>query len=112
VRVTIQQIDPGNATIKIEGKIAGRNVAELERAWQELAPTLGGKKLSVDLRGVTFMDGNAKHLLAEIHAKTDAEFIADTPLTKYFAQQAQQDNRISIRADSEFQSELRVRRSS
>jgi hypothetical protein len=110
LRVTIQQKDSRSATIKIEGKIAGTNVAELDRAWQELAPTLGEEKLTVDLCGVTFMDGKAKNLLAEIYATTQAMFIADTPLTKYFAQEAQQTIRISIGADSKFNSEIKVRR--
>jgi hypothetical protein len=44
----------------------------------------------VDLRGVTHVDGTGRNLLAEIHAKTGAEFLADTPLTKYFAEQARQ----------------------
>ena len=34
--------------------------------------------------------GMGRNLLAEIHAKTGAEFLADTPLTKYFAEEAQQ----------------------
>lgn len=99
-------------TIKIEGKIAGQQVAELDRAWRELAPALGEKKLSVDLCGVTFVDGKAKTLLAEIYAKTGAEFIADTPLTKYFSQQAQQSSRSMNRQDLESNSELTARRKS
>jgi hypothetical protein len=108
--VTIQQTESGNATIKIEGKIAGPNVAELDRAWRELAPALGEKKLNVDLCGVTFMDGKAKKVLAEIYAKTQAAFIADTPLTKYFAQQAQQNIRSGNGADFKFNSERKVRK--
>jgi len=63
-------------------------VDELSRTWQNLAPSLGSRKLSIDLRGVTFMDLAGRHLLAEIHAKTGAEFLADTPMTKYFAEEA------------------------
>ncbi|HET6143162.1 MAG TPA: hypothetical protein VFE02_06605 [Candidatus Acidoferrales bacterium] len=77
-------------TIQVEGKIVGQQVAELDRAWQEAAVTLGQGKLSVDIRGVTYLDENARRLLAGIFATTQAEFIADTPLTKYFAEQAQQ----------------------
>lgn len=75
-------------TLKIEGKIAEPLVAELHRAWQALAPSLGSRKLSVDLRGVTFMDTVAKRLMAEIHAQTGAKFLADTPMTKYLAEEA------------------------
>ncbi len=75
--------------MKIEGKIAGLQVPELHRAWQSLTPSLGQKKLLVDLRDVTHVDGTGRNLLADIHAKTGAEFLADTPLTKYFAEEAQ-----------------------
>ncbi len=76
--------------LKIEGKLAGARVSELERAWQALAPSLGSRRLSVDIRGVTFVDDTGKRALAEIHSKARAEFLADTPLTKHFAEEAQQ----------------------
>jgi hypothetical protein len=37
---------------------------------------------------VTYMDGAGMQLLAEIHCKTNADLVADTPLTKYFAEEA------------------------
>jgi len=63
-------------------------IDELIRTWRDLAPLLGSRKLSIDLRGVTFMDMAGRHLLAEIHSKTGAKFLADTPMTKYFAEEA------------------------
>jgi anti-anti-sigma regulatory factor len=89
MKISVQESDKV-VTLKIEGRAAEPVVAELHRAWQDLAPSLGSKKLSVDLRGVTFMDTTGRHLLAEIHAKTGAEFLADTPMTKYFAEEARQ----------------------
>jgi ABC-type transporter Mla MlaB component len=89
MRVTIQDREAEQVTLKIEGKVAGLQVPELDRAWQILAPSLGTKRLQVDLRGVTHVDNTGRSLLAEIHAVTGAEFMADTPLTKYFAQVAQ-----------------------
>jgi len=74
--------------MQIEGKIAGRQVAELNRAWREAEPVFEESKLVLDIRGITYLDDNALSLLAEIFAKTRAEFVADTPLTKYFAEQA------------------------
>jgi anti-anti-sigma factor len=97
VRVTIQQSNGTAVTVKIEGKIAGIQVPELHRAWQELAATLRTKRLLVDLRGVTHVDGTGLKLLAEIHEATGAEFLAETPLTKYFADEARQ----GIRSRSE-----------
>lgn len=89
MRVTIDQPEGKSVTLKIEGKVAGLQVRELCRAWEDLAPALGQKKLRVDLCGVTHVDGTGRNLLAEIHARTGAEFVADTPLTKYFAENAQ-----------------------
>jgi anti-anti-sigma regulatory factor len=87
VRITIQQEDK-HVTVKIDGRVAEPLVGEFQRAWQELAPSIGSKKVSVDLRGVTFMDMTGRQILAEIEAKTGAEFIADRPLTKYYAEEA------------------------
>lgn len=90
MRVTISYDDGESVTLKVEGKVSGAKVPELRRAWQALAPALGSKRLSVDLRGVTSVDTMGKQVLAEIHSKTGANFLADTPLTKYFAEQAQE----------------------
>jgi anti-anti-sigma regulatory factor len=88
VRVTIYNPDGQGVVMKIEGELAGLQVPELERAWQELAPSLGERHLLVDVRGLTHLDASGQKLLAEIYFKSNAEFIADTPLTKYFAEQA------------------------
>jgi len=90
LRVTVNQDQDEFVTLKLEGKLAGARVLELNRVWQALEPSLGTRKLSVDLRGVTFADSKGKQALAEIHSKTGATFLADTPLTKYFAEEARQ----------------------
>jgi hypothetical protein len=86
--------------MKVEGKIAGPTVPALDQAWQDLAPSLGQRTLLVDLRGVTHVDGAGRNLLAEIHDTTGAEFLADTPLTKFFAEEALQGNRTRSKLDS------------
>jgi len=104
--VTIHQQEGGHVTLKIEGKVAGLHVPELHRVWRDLAPSLGERMLRVDLRGVMHVDETGRNLLAEIHAKTGAEFLADTPLTKFFAEEAQQgirtgsDQEINLRRES------------
>lgn len=90
MRLTIQRPDDGDVIMKIEGKLSGMQVPELRRAWLELVPALTEKHLLVDLRDVTYVDSTGTHLLADIHASSGAEFLADTPLTKYFAELAQQ----------------------
>ena len=77
-------------TVKIEGRLAGAHVSELHRAWQELGAALGARRLVVDLRGLLHADEAGRSLLASMHATRRAEFLADTPLTKYFAEQARQ----------------------
>lgn len=74
--------------MKLEGKIVGPWVEECRQAWLDLAPSLQSKKLSVDLRGVTYVDAAGTQLLQEIHRATRADILADSPLTKYFAEQA------------------------
>jgi ABC-type transporter Mla MlaB component len=75
-------------TLRLEGSVAGPVLAEFYRTWHALAASLGSRKLSVDLCGVTFVDEAGRRLLAEIHNTTAAQFLADTPFTKYFAEQA------------------------
>lgn len=89
MRVTIQQPNGEGVVIKIEGEIAGPSVSALDEAWRDSEASLGQRKLLVDLRGVTYVDGAGRKLLAEISEATGAEFVGDTPLTKYFAEEAQ-----------------------
>ena len=61
-------------TLKLEGRIAGPWVAEFNRTWHSLAPSLDSKKLSLDLRGVIQIDAEGQRLLSEIYDMTGAEF--------------------------------------
>ena len=79
---------PDVVTVKPEGSISDAWVAEFRRTWQDLIPSLGSRKLRLDLCGVTFVDEDGRKLLAEIYGKTKAEILADSPLTKYFAEEA------------------------
>jgi hypothetical protein len=89
LRITVQEGDRAQ-TIKLEGKIAGPWVEEFDRTWHSLAPSLGSKELHLDLRGVAFVDAKGKQLLREICHKTHARVLADSPLTRYFADEAMQ----------------------
>lgn len=91
LKITIQE-GARAISLKLEGRLVGPWVAELERTWHSLAPSLHGKKLSVDLCGVTYIDAEGREVLAEIYRQTHAQFKADTPLTKYFVEQAQNSN--------------------
>ena len=87
LRITIQE-DAKAKTMRLEGKIVGPWVEELSRAWQSLAPSLGSKELCLDLRGVAFVDSKGVQLLREMYRKANARFLADSPLMKYFADEA------------------------
>ena len=63
-------------------------VDEFARAWENLKPSLDGRRLLVDLSGLDFVDPGGAHLLEEIYQETFADFVADSPLAKYFAEQA------------------------
>lgn len=87
LKITVNQ-DNTAATLKLEGRLAGAWIPECVRAWQELAPSLGPKKLRLDLRGLTFVDSDGALLLSEIYRKNRPQFLTNTPLSKYFAEQA------------------------
>lgn len=87
LRISIDD-DRETKWLRLEGRITGPWAQEFERAWRELAATLGKKRFAVDLRGVTHMDQRARGVLAEIHRQTGAEFLADSPITTYFAEEA------------------------
>ena len=87
LKITVQKSE-GAETIKLEGKIAGPWVEELNRTWHALAPSLGCKQLELDMRGVGFVDGKGRQLLREIYQHTNTCFLADSPLTQYFADDA------------------------
>lgn len=76
-------------TIKLEGKIIGPWVEEFDRAWHALKAD-GSKQLHLDLCGVDFVDDRGRLLLQDIYRKTHASFLANSPLTHYFADEARQ----------------------
>jgi ABC-type transporter Mla MlaB component len=77
-------------TIKLEGKIMGVWVDELNAVWRSLGPELHATQLCLDVRGVSFVDARGKLLLREMHQAANASFLADSPLTRRFAQDAMQ----------------------
>lgn len=76
--------------LRIEGKLIHPWTKELEKAWQGFADTLGGKKLLLDIRGTTFADQNGLALLGKIVRAAHAVVLADSPLTRHFAERVRQ----------------------
>lgn len=87
MRITTNR-DGATATLKFEGRVAGAWISECFQAWQSLIPDLGTRTLFIDLRGVTFVDGDGRRFLAEIYRKHRAQFLTNSPLTRYFAESA------------------------
>lgn len=86
LRITIDETSEAIA-IRLDGRVTGPWAAELNKAWAEAAPRRGTKKVSLDLRNVTFMDEKGKLVLGAIHAETAAELIAGTPWTRFLAEE-------------------------
>jgi hypothetical protein len=87
LRITIDD-EANPVRLKLEGRIVGPWVAELDRTWQLLGPSLGERKLRVDLCDVSYIDREGRRILAEMYRQTQAQFETDTPLAEYFAEEA------------------------
>ena len=98
LRITVHNSDK-TQTILLEGKISGPWVQEFDRTWHSLAPTLGAKKLQVDLRSVDFVDAEGTQLLCDIYRESKAFFLTDSPLTQHFADAAMSSSRKNEKGD-------------
>jgi hypothetical protein len=87
LRITIDD-EANPVRLKLEGRIVGPWVAELDRTWHSLSPSLRERKLCVDLCGVSYIDHEGRRILADIYRQTQAQFETDTPMAEYFAEEA------------------------
>ncbi|MGA8727741.1 MAG: hypothetical protein WB608_03245 [Terracidiphilus sp.] len=85
LKITIHE-DQDAVAVKLEGRIAGPWAEELSRVWVETAPRVASRKLSLDLRQVTYADANGERVLKGIYAEREAELVASTPWTQYLAE--------------------------
>jgi len=79
-------------TIKLEGRVTGPWVAELDRLWQQTSPTLGSRQLSIDLRETTYADAGGVGALRAIYSQTRAALLTSTPWTQYLAEEISRGN--------------------
>ena len=86
LRITAQESET-SLELTVEGRLAGPWVAELSRAWTELEPRLGQRKLSLDLRSVMYADAEGTAVLRAIVAERNAEVVASSPWTQYLAEE-------------------------
>jgi anti-anti-sigma regulatory factor len=77
LRITIHEKE-SEMELVLEGRVAGAWVEELDRVWAETAPRLGSRKLSIDLRNVTYADSSGKRVLRSIFSQSGAELVANS----------------------------------
>jgi len=81
LRITVQDgLQP--TTLKLEGKLSGPWVDELERTWLELSSGTPAKAVTVDLTGVTTIDSEGKMLLTSMF-RQGAKFRTAGVMTKH-----------------------------
>jgi anti-anti-sigma regulatory factor len=74
LRITVRS-DPSALTFRLEGKLIGPWVRELENCWQSTRGSQRTNPVRFDLTGVTFVDAAGKAFLAARHAE-GAELVA------------------------------------
>ncbi len=83
--------DTESTTFRLEGRLAGPWVQELERCW--VSTVVGTRKrhpFSVDLSAVTYVDSDGKALLKKFH-KEGAKLVASGCLTSCLVKEIAQD---------------------
>jgi anti-anti-sigma regulatory factor len=86
LRISVYEYEK-SISITLEGRVAGPWVAELSRVWVETAPQLSSRKLTIDLRSVTYADSAGTEALKHIYAQSQAKLIASSPWTEYLAEE-------------------------
>ena len=80
LRITVGESE-GLITVKLEGKLKGAWVKELERVWSNIPRSGQRQAVQVDLAAVDFVDARGKALLARL-CRSGAELRATDPMMK------------------------------
>jgi hypothetical protein len=67
LRITIDE-NPGSVTLRLEGKLIGPWVEEVEQCWRKVFVTLGPRTVLVDLSAVDFVDAAGRLLLTRMRS--------------------------------------------
>ena len=81
-----------STALKLEGRLAGLWVQELERCWDSVVDTTTNHPLTVDLSAVTYVDSDGKDLLKKIH-RQGAKLVASGCLTNCLVREISQEVR-------------------
>jgi anti-anti-sigma regulatory factor len=86
LKITVDE-NPEAIVLKIEGRLAGPWVEELDRVWEQTSLGLKQRNLTLDLREITFADAGGIRTLRAIYSQTGASLLAGTPWTQYLAEE-------------------------
>lgn len=78
-----------NLRLSIEGRLVHPWTKELKDLHEEIKKKLGQRTLILDLCGTTFVDNHGIQILRQIVHLHPTTMIANTPITRHFAMQAQ-----------------------
>ena len=81
LRITVQEV-PAQVRLKLEGKLAGPWVAELEDAWRAAQPARAGRSVLLDLTAVGYVDDAGKYLLALLQCSGASVMASGTVMTE------------------------------
>ncbi|HTQ55241.1 MAG TPA: TolC family protein [Bryobacteraceae bacterium] len=85
LRITTQESDQAT-TFKLEGKLTGPWVDELEQAWNAMLAATPGRGVVIDLADVGYIDCAGRSLLARMH-HGGAQLLARSPLNRCIVDQ-------------------------
>jgi hypothetical protein len=71
----------GEFKLKLEGRLSGPWVKELEQVWRTASSTTAGRRTVIDLGEVDFVDPAGEALLARLHGE-GLEIAAETPFIR------------------------------
>src|SRR5438105_322340 len=98
LRITLRG-NPGSLTVRLEGRLAGPWVREVEDCWQSTWASQRKPVLCFDLTAVTFIDAAGKQFLAAMHNE-GAEFLASGCMTRAVVAEITQSNFSSVTGNS------------
>ncbi len=81
LKIAIQETT-AHLTLKLDGRLAGLWVAELERVWEAEILHQGRRLDVLDIRDLTFANTEGALLLKRIYKETKAAILASTPWTR------------------------------
>jgi hypothetical protein len=95
LRITVEENSEA-MVVKLEGRIVGPWVAELDRLWAQTSPSVASRRVSLDLRETTYADAGGIRVLRAIYSQTEAAILTSTPWTQYLAAEVTRKNEIEV----------------